>query len=154
MSFPQKKILDVGVGNGRSTYYLSNQLAPTSIIGIDYSETAIKQAKKNYPTLLFQLVPIEDTGFQEKFDLICAFQTHFHWSDLTQAFSEIQRILAPQGIVLIAAEKTKIAYFLPHLKTAQQLEKFLFPFQLALINTRENAQWVCYEIQNISKSTI
>ena len=41
--------------------------------------------------------------YQSK-NLITAFQAHFHWSDLTQAFLELKRILKPDGIILLACE--------------------------------------------------
>ena len=41
--------------------------------------------------------------YQSK-NLIAAFQTHFHWSDLTQAFLELKRILKPDGIIILACE--------------------------------------------------
>lgn len=39
------KILDVGVGNGDSTKYLSEQFPNSIIYGIDISDRAIKDAK-------------------------------------------------------------------------------------------------------------
>lgn len=41
--------------------------------------------------------------YQSK-NLITAFQTHFHWSNLTQAFLELKRILKPDGSILLAWE--------------------------------------------------
>ena len=46
--------------------------------------------------------------YQSK-NLIAAFQTHFHWSNLTQAFLELKRILKPDGSILLACEWSKLA---------------------------------------------
>lgn len=80
-------ILDIGVGNGATTYYLSQRFKAESIIGIDISEKAIEQAKRlnSNSTITFEKVNIEKTDYpSNSFDLICAFQNHFHWSNFAR----------------------------------------------------------------------
>ena len=84
-------ILDVGVGNGRSTILLKETFPQSTITGIDISDTAIAQAKQVEMTNLnFERRDVRETGFSdESFDLITAFQTHFHWQDLEASFMEL-----------------------------------------------------------------
>ena len=105
-------ILDVGVGNGASSKYLKNYFPNSRVLGIDISSTAIRVAEKlSEPGLAFEVKNVEKTDLSvSEFDLITAFQTHFHWSDLTQAFLELKRILKPDGIILLACEWSKLAY--------------------------------------------
>ena len=105
-------ILDVGVGNGASSKYLKIHFPDSQVLGIDISTTAIKSAEElSEPGLSFEVKNVEKTDLPvEEFDLITAFQTHFHWSDLTQAFTELKRILKPDGIILLACEWSKLAY--------------------------------------------
>ena len=72
-------ILDVGVGNGRSTILLKEIFPQSTITGIDISDTAIAQAKQIEMTNLnFERRDVRETGFSdESVDLITAFQTHF-----------------------------------------------------------------------------
>ena len=105
-------ILDVGVGNGASSKYLKKHFHNSQVLGIDISYTAIRAAERlAEPGLSFEVKNVEKTDLPvEEFDLITAFQTHFHWSNLTQAFLELKRILKPDGIILLACEWSKLAY--------------------------------------------
>ncbi|CEN27250.1 class I SAM-dependent methyltransferase [Lactococcus piscium] len=96
-------VLDIGVGNGATTKYISTHFFCNSIIGIDISEKAIEQAKtKNLENnIRFEKRDIKETQYpSESFELICAFQNHFHWEDLHQSFLEIKRIMSKDGILL------------------------------------------------------
>ena len=83
--------------------------------------------------------------YQSK-NLITAFQTHFHWSDLTRAFLELKRILKPDGIILLACEWSKLAYYLPDFTKQEKLESFLTALDLHLLNSQRNGQWILYQI--------
>ncbi|ALD72648.1 SAM-dependent methyltransferase [Streptococcus gordonii] len=143
-----KAILDVGVGNGASSKYLKKHFPNTQVLGIDISTTAIRAAKQlAEPGLSFEVKNVENTNLPvEEFDLITAFQTHFHWSDLTQAFLELKRILKPDGIILLACEWSKLAYFLPDFRKQENLEHYLSNLDLHLINSQRNGQWILYKI--------
>ena len=83
--------------------------------------------------------------YQSK-NLITAFQTHFHWSDLTRAFLELKRILKPDGTILLACEWSKLAYYLPDFTKQEKLESFLTALDLHLLNSQRNGQWILYQI--------
>ncbi|KJU95646.1 class I SAM-dependent methyltransferase [Streptococcus gordonii] len=143
-----KAILDVGVGNGASSKYLKNYFPNCRVLGIDISTTAIKSAEElSEPGLSFEVKNVEKTNLPvEEFDLITAFQTHFHWSDLTQAFLELKRILKPDGTILLACEWSKLAYYLPDFTKQEKLESFLTALDLHLLNSQRNGQWILYQI--------
>ena len=75
-------------------------------------------------------------------DLITAFQTHFHWSNLTQAFLELK----PDGIILLACEWSKLAYYLPAFRKQEKLEHYLSNLDLYLIDSQRKGQWILYKI--------
>ena len=143
-----KAILDVGVGNGASSKYLKKHFPNSQVLGIDISTTAIRAAAQlAEPGLSFEVKNVENTDLSvEEFDLITAFQTHFHWSDLTQAFLELKRTLKPDGIILLACEWSKLAYFLPDFRKQENLEHYLSNLDLHLINSQRNGQWILYKI--------
>ncbi|RKV91375.1 MAG: class I SAM-dependent methyltransferase [Streptococcus sp.] len=143
-----KAILDVGVGNGASSKYLKMHFPDSQVLGIDISSTAIKSAEElSEPGLSFEVKNVENTNLPvEEFDLITAFQTHFHWSDLTQAFTELKRILKQDGTILLACEWSKLAYYLPDFKKREKLESFLSTLDLHLLNSQRNGQWILYQI--------
>ena len=78
--------------------------------------------------------------------MITAFQTHFHWSNLTQAFLELKRILKPDGIILLAWEWSKLAYYLPDFRKQEKLEYYLSNLDLYLIDSQRKGQWILYKI--------
>ena len=82
----------------------------------------------------------------KEFDLITAFQTHFHWSNLTQAFLELKRILKPDGIILLACEWSKLAYYQPDFTKQEKLENYLTDLDLHLIDSQRKGQWILYKI--------
>lgn len=143
-----KAILDVGVGNGASSKYLKMHFPDSQVLGIDISTTAIKSAEElAEPGLSFEVKNVEKTNLPvEEFDLITAFQTHFHWSNLTKSLLELKRILKPDGIILLACEWSKLAYYLPDFKKREKLESFLTALDLHLLNSQRNGQWILYQI--------
>ena len=145
---PFHAILDVGVGNGASSKYLKKHFPNSQVLGIDISTTAIREAEKFAgPGLAFEVKNVENTNLPvEEFDLITAFQTHFHWSDLTQAFLELKRILKPDGIILLACEWSKLAYYLPDFTKQEKLEQYLSNLDLHLIDSQRKGQWILYKI--------
>ena len=121
-------ILDVGVGNGRSTILLKETFPQSTITGIDISDTAIAQAKQIEMTNLnFERRDVRETGFSdESVDLITAFQTHFHWQDLEASFMELRRILKSDGMLLLACEYNKLSYFYQRSKVKKHLDDFCY----------------------------
>ena len=121
-------ILDVGVGNGRSTILLKKNFPQSTITGIDISDTAIAQAKQIEMTNLnFERRDVRETGFSdESVDLITGFQTHFHWQDLEASFMELRRILKSDGMLLLACEYNKLSYFYQRSKVNKHLDDFCY----------------------------
>ncbi|WP_367378663.1 class I SAM-dependent methyltransferase [Enterococcus gilvus] len=142
-------ILDIGVGNGATTYYLSQRFKTESNIGIDISEKAIEQAKRLYSdhTITFDRVNIEKANYpSNSFDLICAFQNHFHWNNLKGSLLEIRRILTDDGILLIGCEYSKVKYFLPELKESDVFGEYLDSVGLWLVQVERERDWVVYRV--------
>ena len=141
-------ILDVGVGNGASSKYLKKHFHNSQVLGIDISYTAIRAAERlAEPGLSFEVKNVEKTDLPvEEFDLITAFQTHFHWSNLTQAFLELKRILKPDGIILLACEWSKLAYYLSGFTKQEKVENYLTDLDLYLIDSQKKGQWILYKI--------
>lgn len=145
-------ILDIGVGNGATTKYISNTFISDFIIGIDISDKAIEQAKfrnSNY-NIAYEKKDINKTQYPSNhFDLVCAFQNHFHWTDLRGSFLEIRRILSSDGIFIIGCEYAKIKYFLYHLKEQSSFEKYLSDLGLELMQMEQQKDWIFYKIRKI-----
>jgi len=107
--FPNNVILDIGFGNGYLIKKLFKKNVEINIYGIEISNDMIKivthklknYIKKNY--LKLTLEGIEQTSFENNtFDKICTVNTFYFWNELEKCFSEIKRILKPNGIFLNA----------------------------------------------------
>lgn len=143
-------ILDIGVGNGASSAYLLQQTNPSSVTGIDISDDAMAQAKKKYPDqqIVFETMDVHALTFDsDTFDLVTAFQTHFHWNDLRQASHEIHRVLKPNGVVVFACETAKINYFLPQLKNSADFQVYMSEIGFLFVNQHATNQWTMYTFQ-------
>jgi len=141
-------ILDVGVGNGRSTILLKETFPKSTVTGIDISDTAIAQAKQiEMVNLNFERRDVRETGFSdESFDLITAFQTHFHWQDLEASFIELRRILKSDGMLLLACEYNKLSYFLLKFQSEEVFKRFLLSIGFELVTSQRKGSWILYEI--------
>ncbi|MGG5369640.1 class I SAM-dependent methyltransferase [Enterococcus sp. AZ196] len=145
-------VLDIGVGNGATTKYISETFVSSSIIGIDISKAAIEQARRHNAAnnVTFDVMDVSNTAFpMNHFDLVCAFQNHFHWKDLRGSFLEISRILSNKGVFLIGCEYSKISYFLPELKESHSFETFLGDLGFQLIQVKRQRDWIFYKIRKI-----
>ena len=142
-------ILDVGVGNGASSKYLKMHFPDSQVLGIDISTTAIRAAAQLAESgLSFEVKNVENTDLPVgEFDLITAFQTHFHWQNLTQSFLELKRILKPDGIILLACEWSKLAYYLLDFRKQEKFENYLINLDLHLIDSQKKGQWILYKIK-------
>ena len=141
-------ILDVGVGNGRSTILLKETFPQSTVTGIDISDTAITQAKQiEMANLNFERRDVRETGFSdESFDLITAFQTHFHWQDLEASFMELRRILKSDGMLLLACEYNKLSYFLLKFQSEEVFKRFLLSIGFELVTSQRRGSWILYKI--------
>jgi ubiquinone/menaquinone biosynthesis C-methylase UbiE len=95
------RALDVGCGAGEFTAALS--AAGAVAVGVDVAEAALSRARRRNPVLEFRLVgvdgplPFEDNSF----DLVWASEVIEHVTDTARWLSEVRRVLAPAGRLLV-----------------------------------------------------
>src|SRR6476646_9658318 len=68
---PIKSIVDIGCATGDITFLLSKKYAGASIVGMDFTESAVRRAEVKYPNLQFRVGSVFDVGqqFKEVIDL-------------------------------------------------------------------------------------
>lgn len=97
----QDRVLDLGCGEG----FFTDAAAETgaSAVGADVAEAALERARTRFPGRDFRLVeldvplPFEDN----RFTLVWASEVIEHVADTARWLSEVRRVLAPGGRVLI-----------------------------------------------------
>ena len=109
-----RKVLDMGVGPGRTTAYLS-RLA-SGYVGIDYSSSMVEHCVQRFPTTRLELGDARDLSRFEPqtFDFVlfsyAAIGALDHEGRL-RVFSEVRRVLHPKG--LFAPSSAHPSHLLP-----------------------------------------
>jgi SAM-dependent methyltransferase len=98
---PGEQALDLGCGTGEFTAALAE--AGAQAVGADVAEAALARARARHPQLDFRLVPIDGPLPFEvgAFDLVWASEVIEHVADTARWLSEVRRVLAPRGRLLI-----------------------------------------------------
>jgi ubiquinone/menaquinone biosynthesis C-methylase UbiE len=98
---PGDRALDSGCGTGEFTALLGQ--AGARPIGVDVARAALDRARARHPGLDFRLVPIDGPlPFEDSaFDLVWASEVIEHVADTARWLSEVRRVLAPRGRLLV-----------------------------------------------------
>ncbi len=97
-----KKIIDVGCGNGKDIILLES-LGPSDVYGIDTSEFMVNEAKKivSNPENLF-VGNIEETLFEDNFFDVVVGRFSFHYlNNFNKLYQELSRILKKGGLLIL-----------------------------------------------------
>jgi ubiquinone/menaquinone biosynthesis C-methylase UbiE len=96
-------ILDIGSGTGHHVAKLSS-INNTEIVGIDNSSSMIKKAKKNYPSLNFEVKDVSDGNIfmSNTFThILCFYFTVYYFKDKEKLFINCMKWLKPGGYMII-----------------------------------------------------
>lgn len=92
--------LDIGCGTGNYTNELER--LGLRLIGIDPSERMLEKARLKNDSVDWRIGTAENIELPENsIDGIIGSLTMHHWTDLNSAFSEFQRVLKPDGRIVI-----------------------------------------------------
>jgi ubiquinone/menaquinone biosynthesis C-methylase UbiE len=95
------RALDLGCGTGDFTAALAQTGADA--IGVDVAQAALERARARHPELDFRLIPFEGPlPFEDnRFELVWASEVIEHVADTARWLSEVRRVLAPAGRLLV-----------------------------------------------------
>ncbi len=98
---PGDRALDLGCGEGAFTAVLA--AAGAEAVGADVARAALSRAANMHPELDFRLTSIRGPlPFKDnEFDLVWASEVIEHIADTARWLSEVRRVLAPRGRLLI-----------------------------------------------------
>ncbi len=110
-----EQYLDIGCGTGNYTAEFAKK--GYQFIGIDPSVEMLEKAKKQNNTIDWRIGKAEKTDLLSKsVDGIIASLTIHHWKDLNAGFYELNRVLKPNGrlVIFTATPKQMKGYWLNH----------------------------------------
>lgn len=130
-------VLDVGCGSGSITAGVAGHVGPAGrVVGIDFSEHLITQAKKNYENLsnlLFEVADINSYASEEKFDLVMAARTLQWVNNPAEVVAQMLRLVKPGGMIsILDYNHTKIEWI-------PQPPQSMLDFYKAFLNWRKDA---------------
>lgn len=96
-------VLDVGCGCGIDMMLLSEMYDGISGVGIDFSQEAIRIAKKNvnYNEWELKCEDFRTYTSERKFDLIICSMLIMHYQDIRDIFHKLKELLASKGKILV-----------------------------------------------------
>jgi ubiquinone/menaquinone biosynthesis C-methylase UbiE len=108
---PGMAVLDLGVGGGRTTPYLSRIAA--RYVGVDYSEAMVRACRRKFPTLDFVLADASDLSVFEN-DSFDAIVFSFNGLDSvvpgerrSRCLRECLRVLRPTGLLIFSTHNPR-----------------------------------------------
>ena len=106
---PNDTVLDIGCGGGRALQRISKIVTTGSLVGVDYSETAVAcAAEENADDVASGKMKIVQGSVSElpfaenTFDKVYSIESYFFWPDLQEDVKEILRVLKPGGKAVLA----------------------------------------------------
>jgi ubiquinone/menaquinone biosynthesis C-methylase UbiE len=102
-----KRVLEIGCGNGIQSIYIANKFKPSETIGIDLNEDNINLAQRmesNGSNVVFH---VDDAHKLEKIkdnsiDTIICIESAFHYPDKEKFLEQVNRVLKDGGEFMIA----------------------------------------------------
>jgi ubiquinone/menaquinone biosynthesis C-methylase UbiE len=143
-----RRALDVGCGEGRFCRMLRAHGIP--IVGIDPTEELLTTAKERDPAGDYRIGRAESLPFSDaSFDLVVSYLTLIDIADFRTGLKEMARVLAPEGILLIANLNSFITSCLQQGSVEDQHGRFLhYPVDRYLEEFSEWIAWSGIRIEN------
>jgi ubiquinone/menaquinone biosynthesis C-methylase UbiE len=100
---PSRRVADIACGTGILADRIQRELQPEQVYGVDMSEGMLNQARARSNQVRWLLGPAEQLPFgDESLDAVVT-TSAFHFFDQPAALREFSRVLAPGGLVAVAA---------------------------------------------------
>src|SRR5437588_9657394 len=108
------RVLDLGCGDGVFTVVIAE--AGADVIGVEVATGAITRARSAHPELDFRLAPIDGPLplADNAFEVVWASEVIEHIADTARWLSEVRRVLAPGGRLLLSTPshgRARVALF-------------------------------------------
>ena len=134
------QIVDLGCGAGRNAGELLKTYPSAHVMAIDYSALSVEKAREynkngiDAGRCTVQQGDVSNLWLpEESFDLATAFETVYFWPGLEHCFSEVAKILKPEGCFLICNESDGLD------ATSKRFEKIIEGMKVYKVEELETA---------------
>lgn len=104
-------ILDIGCGGGANIKKMLSLCPHGRVSGIDYSPISVEKSRKvNRKAIADRRCAVSEGSAialpfsEDSFDIVTAFETVYFWPEIEKCFSEVYRVLKPNGCFMICNE--------------------------------------------------
>lgn len=132
LSLDGKTVIDLGCGDGVWSMEMSREFPSVKLIGVDYNALRLERYQRNVPTAQTHYGSCLDIPVTDRVaDVVMFHQVLEHISDPLTALREIQRILKPDGWLILSVpnegtwlKKIQYRYIQPNLLTSSDHVNF------------------------------
>ena len=114
IDFAGKSVADIGCGLGVALRYIDYNYDPDSVWGFDYSEEALKWARRVLPTATFKKHNIEKP-FNMKFDVIMSLETLEHLPKPELCYKNMMDALVDGGTAFLTVPDARFGRWEGHI---------------------------------------
>jgi ubiquinone/menaquinone biosynthesis C-methylase UbiE len=152
-----QQVLDVGTGTGVLIPYLIKAVGPSgSVTAIDFSEKMVQKCKTKYAhikNITVRVGNIEDATFpSEAFDAIICFGVFPHLENKEKALQNINRMLKPDGKIVIAHALSSEELKAHHKKVSEHVSHAILPEKNEMLQLLKQAGFAGIRIRDKSGS--
>lgn len=101
---PNKKILEIGCGNGIGTRLIHEYFVPSELIATEYDESLVEITQQKVKDLNVIVEQADATKFRfvnNEFDAVIGLSVIHHIPNWEEALDELHRIIKPNGLLII-----------------------------------------------------
>ena len=101
---PNKKILEIGCGNGIGTRLIHEYFKPSELIATEYDESLVEITKEKVKDINVLVEQADATKFRfadNEFDAVVGLSVIHHIPNWEIALDELHRIIKPNGLLII-----------------------------------------------------
>jgi len=101
---PNKKILEIGCGNGIGTRLIHEYFKPSELIATEYDESLVEITKEKVKDINVLVEQANATKFRfadNEFEAVVGLSVIHHIPDWEKALDELHRIIKPNGLLII-----------------------------------------------------
>ena len=129
---PPAQVADFACGVGWASIAIADAYPTAIVTGFDLDESSIEIARKNAAVrgladrVAFEVRDIAETSLEGGYDLVVVIEAIHDLAQPVEALASIRRVLGPNGVAIVADEKTADEFAAP----GDELERFFYGFSV------------------------